>query len=747
MTTDHTPDTPAHDPSPDAAAWDPYTLYSLASSHPDCATLASLGFVKPRQAAAQGLVPLPMPFPNKEQVWVPAERSEAIVEELSARAEQAARRPQLLARIRAAVKGGDFGAEPAQVPDRVRVARRVELALNGMPHHYRLSIDRTYAVEELEGIEGPALRDMLATDAKLTGRVDDALRTLTRRFEEIRGEATAEGVAEERNLADRLWRATHHMTDPNAILRRWEREFAVWSQDKVHARGRAFVDTHFDLSKFDELFPIARGLGRKLVLVIGPTNSGKTHTAMQALKEAGSGIYLAPLRLLALEVMDRLNKDGVAASLLTGEEEIRVPGARITSSTIEMMDPGTAVDVAVIDEVQMLADPERGWAWSAALVGAPAKTVYMLGSLDARPVIERIAAHLGESLEIVELERKVPLRQIDRRLEWADVEKGDALIAFSRREVHSVRETLRDRGLSAAVIYGALAPEVRRREAERFVSGEADVVVATDAIGMGLNLPVRRVLFTTLEKFDGRELRPLNGSEVRQIAGRAGRYGRFEIGEFGVVGRGSPRELRKLYDEANHAIYAGLPLTIRPTKMMLERLASHLGTDRLVPLVECFAAADTKGSPYQIADLKPMLKMAVALDARRLGFDERLTLLFMPADLERETDADLVYAACRALEREQPLFLEQVAGMRLDRLDDLGLEALSRTCDLYYWSARKFPALFPDRELVAVRRGEVADRLAQVLAMRSRVRAGGAPGKPKPGFRGAPRKRYGPKRR
>jgi ATP-dependent RNA helicase SUPV3L1/SUV3 len=156
-----------------------------------------------------------------------------------------------------------------------------------------------------------------------------------------------------------------------------------------------------------------------------------------------------------------------------------------------MLDPEQVVDVAVIDEIQMLADKDRGWAWTAALMGVAARTVYLLGAPEALPLIERVALYLGEPLEIVRLERKQPLHMVEERLEFEDVRKGDALIAFSRRNVHLVRDIVQAKGLTAAVIYGALAPEVRRREAERFTNGEADVVVATDAIGMGLNLPIR----------------------------------------------------------------------------------------------------------------------------------------------------------------------------------------------------------------------------------------------------------------
>ena len=145
------------------------------------------------------------------------------------------------------------------------------------------------------------------------------------------------------------------------------------------------------LSDYPDTFP-ARRRPRRLIAVLGPTNSGKTHDAFERLATAASGIYLGPLRLLALEAFTRLNDEfGVSASLITGEERRIVEGSRVTASTIEMLDASREVDVAVIDEIQMLADPDRGAAWTAAVCGAPAHTVYLVGAPEARRAIEALA--------------------------------------------------------------------------------------------------------------------------------------------------------------------------------------------------------------------------------------------------------------------------------------------------------------------------------------------------------------------
>ena len=149
------------------------------------------------------------------------------------------------------------------------------------------------------------------------------------------------------------------------------------------------------LSDYPDTFP-ARRCARRLIAVLGPTNSGKTHDAFERLATAASGVYLGPLRLLALEAFTRLNDEfGVSASLVTGEERRIVEGSRVTTSTIEMLDPEREIDVAVIDEIQMLSDPDRGWAWTQAVLGANAREVWLLGAPSAEPAIRALAARLG----------------------------------------------------------------------------------------------------------------------------------------------------------------------------------------------------------------------------------------------------------------------------------------------------------------------------------------------------------------
>ena len=282
---------------------------------------------------------------------------------------------------------------------------------------------------------------------------------------------------------------------------------------------------------YADLYPTARGMKRHFIIHSGGTNSGKTYESLKALKEARRGIYLGPLRLLAFECYERLNTEGVPCSLITGEEEKLVEGSFHQASTIEMMDEDEVHDVGIIDEGQMIADLQRGGHWTAASLGLPCAEIHICTAPHALELIKKLIDYCGDSYEVVEHERMVPL--VCQRAAFTfpeDVQEKDALIVFSKRSVIAVASELQQRGIRSSIIYGALPYEVRQREMQRFLSGDTQVVVATDAIGMGLNLPVRRIVFLESKKFDGITSRPLRADEVQQIAGRAGRFGLYNKG-------------------------------------------------------------------------------------------------------------------------------------------------------------------------------------------------------------------------
>ncbi len=299
--------------------------------------------------------------------------------------------------------------------------------------------------------------------------------------------------------------------------------------------NRKTIQNNIEIEDFKAIFPRARNRNRELIYIQGETNSGKTYTAFEIAKEYESGVYAAPLRLLALEGQQEFKKRGIDCSMLTGEERDEIEGATFVSSTVEMMDYSKEYDVAIIDEVQLINDPDRGHAWLEAIIGVNAKKVILVGSKDIESVIVEIAEYLEEPLEIKHFERKTKL-SFDKNLFKRSMNKlgklppHSAIIAFSKKDVLDLKTKFENYGNKVSVIYGALPPQVRRIETERFVNGETDVVIGTDAIGMGLNLPIENLFFSKSEKYNGRAIVPVEPALVKQIVGRAGRYKKFETG-------------------------------------------------------------------------------------------------------------------------------------------------------------------------------------------------------------------------
>lgn len=283
--------------------------------------------------------------------------------------------------------------------------------------------------------------------------------------------------------------------------------------------------------EYKDYYPLARQMKRKFVLHIGPTNSGKTYQAVKSLCEGGSGIYLAPLRLLAFEQFEIMNKENYPCNLITGEEKTLIQGAAFQSSTIEMADLTAHYHYAVIDEAQMIADKNRGGAWTAAILGLCAEEIHVCAAPYAEVVLIRLIRECGDKYEIIRHNRDTILEVEKAVFHFPeDVREHDALIVFSKKNVHAVAAELQRKGKKCSIIYGNLPYDVRQEEARKFLAGETQIVVATDAIGMGMNLPVQRVIFLETAKFDGIVKRRLNPAEIQQIAGRAGRKGLYSAG-------------------------------------------------------------------------------------------------------------------------------------------------------------------------------------------------------------------------
>ena len=271
---------------------------------------------------------------------------------------------------------------------------------------------------------------------------------------------------------------------------------------------------------------------QKIIALLGPTNTGKTHVAIQKMLEYDTGIFGLPLRLLAREVYEKcIEKVGIEkVALITGEEKI-IPGtAQYFICTVESMPKDKEVDFVAIDEIQMCADRERGHIFTQRMLEARGTKVTMfLGS-------QVMASIINDLINEVEFEKKERYSSLSYSgiKKISRLDRKVAIIAFSIEEVYAIAELVRRQKGGAAVIMGSLSPKTRNSQVGLYQSGDVDYLIATDAIGMGLNMDINEIYFSNLKKFDGKKTRRLNLIEMSQIAGRAGRY--KNDGGFGTTG-------------------------------------------------------------------------------------------------------------------------------------------------------------------------------------------------------------------
>tara|TARA_B100000686_G_scaffold331270_1_gene394584 strand:+ start:1917 stop:4406 length:2490 start_codon:yes stop_codon:yes gene_type:complete len=271
---------------------------------------------------------------------------------------------------------------------------------------------------------------------------------------------------------------------------------------------------------------------KRITAVLGPTNTGKTHLAVETMLEYENGIIGFPLRLLAREIFDKCAKKvGIEkVALITGEEKIIPRSPKYYICTVESMPQDMAVDFVAVDEIQMCTDHERGHIFTDRLLNARGdKLTMFLGSQTMKSVI----TSLIDNVEFVSRERYSKLTYSGYK-KISRLNPKTALIAFSVDEVYAIAELVRRQKGGAAIIMGSLSPKTRNSQVELYQSGDANFLVATDAIGMGINMDINNISFTSLQKFDGKKSRKLNLSEISQIAGRAGRH--INDGTFGITG-------------------------------------------------------------------------------------------------------------------------------------------------------------------------------------------------------------------
>ena len=457
-----------------------------------------------------------------------------------------------------------------------------------------------------------------------------------------------------------------------------------------------------------EMFPLARDLNRKITFYVGPTNSGKTYKAMQRLMGAECGAYLAPLRLLALENYQTLLQNSIPASLITGEEErIDEDGAHICS-TIEMLNYELELDICVIDEVQMLEDRDRGWAWVNAIVGAPAKELILTGSVNALDAIKKIANYLDEELEVVKLKRKTPLKLLDEPRSYKTLQTHTALITFSRNDVLKLKHKL-SKKYSVSVIYGNLSPEVRQEEARRFREGESEILIATDAIAMGLNLPIKELLFTTHQKFDGKSTRDLKVNEIIQIAGRAGRYGHHESGYIGATNKDSLEFITENFNKSIKTIKP--PFKVKANSFQIISLSQHLNSQNLTKILKYYSKHMNFSGPFIATNLSSMIELANMLDKfKELSLEQKYMLSNAPVSTRSPLVKNAFIFYVKSIIKDQEVkYICSINTNKIAKteLDLLRAEDEVKKISLYLWLSYKLPQLFKDNNEAELARARV----------------------------------------
>src|SRR6201991_2434259 len=373
------------------------------------------------------------------------------------------------------------------------------------------------------------------------------------------------------------------------------------------------------------VFPVSSSFvtapGSGVTAVLGPTNTGKTHLAIERMLGHSSGLIGLPLRLLAREVYNKIaDRAGVeSVALVTGEEKIKPKNPRFWVSTVEAMPRDLDVSFLAVDEVQIAADLERGHVFTDRILNRRGRDETMLlGAATMRPIIERLLprASIVTAPRLSQLEFAGD-RKITRQ------PRRTAIVAFSAEEVYAIAELIRRQHGGAAVVLGSLSPRTRNAQVEMFQNGDVDYLVATDAIGMGLNLDVDHVAFASDRKYDGYQFRRLIPAEFAQIAGRAGRATRN--GTFGTTGRCAPFEPELVNALQNHTFESVRMLQWRNSKLDFSSLGALQVSLALTPSHETLTRAPIA------ADMRVLDHAARDADGRDMAHG--------PAAIERLWDA------------------------------------------------------------------------------------------------------------
>ncbi|CAX43680.1 ATP-dependent RNA helicase, mitochondrial precursor, putative [Candida dubliniensis CD36] len=509
----------------------------------------------------------------------------------------------------------------------------------------------------------------------------------------------------------------------------------------------SFEKAKVDFSNPAEWFPEARKMKRKIIMHVGPTNSGKTYNSLIKLSKSKTGYYAGPLRLLAREIYEKFNSQGIGCNLITGEEVVpsidkygKVSG--IASGTIEMIPLHKKMDLCVIDEIQMISDPLRGSVWTNAVLGVLAHEIHLCGEESAVPFIQKMVKITGDELEIKKFDRLGKLTVEKSSINLLQLKKGDCLVVFSKKKILKYKcDIERNTRLKVGVIYGALPPEIRSQEASKFNNGEYDVLVASDAIGMGLNLKINRIVFSGVNKFNGSTLQKLSVSQVKQIAGRAGRFSAQHGSKEGFVTALHRSSLVYINQCLKTPVSEILKASIWPTNgIWRQYMANNPKKNSLSSVYENFLTNVLKfqNDNFFISELDQKVQLLNLVSKDRflstMIIDDQLTISETPISFRTSNNPKLlqntviqfyktiVKRDCKSildfgfLDLEllsQTSFVDTNVMVPLQKVEKL--EDMHKLVLLFLWLSQRFPTLFIDKDSAMEVKALVEKRINQEL--------------------------------
>ncbi|XP_047437545.1 ATP-dependent RNA helicase SUPV3L1, mitochondrial [Mugil cephalus] len=496
------------------------------------------------------------------------------------------------------------------------------------------------------------------------------------------------------------------------------------------------LDCMDDLRKISDLrvpanwYPEARAIQRKVIFHAGPTNSGKTYHAIQRYLAAKSGVYCGPLKLLAHEIFEKSNSAGVSCDLVTGEErtfiDLEGRASGHVACTIEMCNVNTPYEVAVIDEIQMIRDPSRGWAWTRALLGVCAEEVHVCGEAAAVEFVRELMYTTGEEVELHTYQRLTPFSVMDHAVESLDnLRPGDCVVCFSKSDIYSISRQIEARGQECAVIYGSLPPGTKLTQAKKFNDPDdpCKILVATDAIGMGLNLSIKRIIFNSLIKPNVNEkgekqMETISTSQALQIAGRAGRFSsKFKEGEVTTMHREDLPILKEILSQPVDSVEAA---GLHPTAEQIEMFAYHLPDATLSNLVDIFVSLSQVDGMYFVCNIDDFKFLADMIQHIPLNLRSRYVFCTAPINKKQPFVCTSFLKFARQFSRDEPLTFDWVCrhiswplAAPKNIKDLVHLEAVHDVLDLYLWLSYRFMDMFPDTASIREIQRELDDIIQQ----------------------------------